>query len=599
MTRLLLTGNPNVGKSTLFNALTGGKARVGNWHGVTVGALEGMATLGNERVSVCDLPGIYSLTAYSLEEKITRDYLLQNQSDVVLFLAECATLRRSLPLLDEIVRAGRKVCLILTKRRAFEKRGGVICPDLLSEQLKIPVFSVEGNEKKSVKALKERLALFLRTSSVPYQGRLEFGEHAYREEEGRLRIADKLLFNGFFCVAIFLLAILGAFYLTFAPNLLGDLCKCAIEEFFCVRLAGLVQWVSSPVLRSFLTDGIFNGLGGVLCFLPQIAILFLILSLLEESGFMSRLALHTDGLFAAVGLNGRAVFSLLMGFGCTAAAILTTRGLEDRRMQRRTILCLPYISCSAKLPVFLTLSASFFQNPFVAVVLLYAMGVLISFLAALFMKEEDGADFLLEMAPLQIPRPIFLLKSLLFQLKQFIIKTATVILAFFLLSWLLSSFNFSFQLCEIEESMLACLCGWLKFLFAPIGCADWKIAYCALSGLIAKENVAGLLAVFYGGFPYSGASAFAFACFILTCSPCVSAIAATAKEVGIKRAILYALFQTGSALIFSYLVYYSLCGGWVYLLLSLPLAFAGAWVGRKVYEKIRRTTSGKLKKLHR
>ncbi|MDE7158039.1 MAG: hypothetical protein K2N74_00530, partial [Clostridiales bacterium] len=289
----------------------------------------------------------------------------------------------------------------------------------------------------------------------------------------------------------------------------------------------------------------------------------------------------------------------LMGFGCTAAAILTTRGLDDKKIQRRVILCLPYISCSAKLPVFLALSASFFTNPFLAVVLLYALGIGLSFVAALLMKEKKAPAFVLELAPLQIPNPVFVLKSLLFQIKQFIIKVATVILAFFLLSWILSSFNFAFRPCAVEESMLAFFCGGLKYLFAPLGMGDWRIAYAALSGLVAKENVAGALAMFYGAFPFSAASAFSFATFILACSPCVSAIAASAREVGWKRALLYALIQTGSALLLSYAMYFALLGGAVYLAVAVVPVVAIWLIGKKQIEKVRGKRGKLLKKLHR
>ncbi|MDE5897640.1 MAG: hypothetical protein K2H43_07485, partial [Clostridia bacterium] len=338
---------------------------------------------------------------------------------------------------------------------------------------------------------------------------------------------------------------------------------------------------------------------GVLCFLPQIAMLFLVLTLMEESGFLSRLAMLTDGFFARLGLNGRAVFSLLMGFGCTAAAVLTTRGLDDKKIQRRVMLLLPYIPCSAKLPVFLTLASSFFENPFWAVVALYALGVALSVLAAVLLRSGKPPHFVMELAPFQESDRIVVIKSLLFQLKQFIIKVATIVLAFFLLSWLLSSFDFSFRMCTAEESMLACLCGGLKFLFAPIGMGDWKIAYAALSGLIAKENVAGALAMFYGGFPYSAASGFAFAVFMLACSPCVSAIAATAREAGWKRALLYAVCQTVSALLLSYLTYFALCGGAIWLAAGALVVGLLYGIGKKQVERIRRKRGNHPQKIYR
>lgn len=594
VTEILLVGNPNAGKSTLFNLLTGGHAKVGNWHGVTVGALEREADLCGKRFRVCDLPGIYSLNGMSMEEKSACEYVGKRREAVLLFVAECATLPRALPLFAALSEGKRRSALVLTKRRQFERAGGKLDLAALERGLGVPVISAEGLKKRELRAAVAQAAELPAKRS---DFRLASG--SYRPQREGLSRADRLLTNGFFCIPFFFALILLAFYLTFAPGMCGDFLKSAVEEFFGGFLSGYAQKIPSPVLRGFVADGLLKSLGGVLCFLPQIAMLFLFLILMEESGFLSRLAMLTDGVFSKIGLSGRAMFSLLMGFGCTAAAILTTRGLDDKRVQKRVILCLPYISCSAKLPVFLTLAGSFFKNPFYAVTLLYVLGVALSFLAALFLKGKETQPFVMELAPLQIPRPIFVAKSLFFQIKQFIIKLATVILAFFLASWILSSFDFSFTYCGVEESMLARICGGLRFLFAPIGMNDWKIAYAAISGLIAKENVAGALALFYGGFPYSAASAFAFAVFMLTCSPCVSAITASAREVGWKRALLYAAVQTGSALLLSYVVYFAVCGGAVYLAIALVPLAAFFLLGKNKVEKIRGKRGVPARKVHR
>ena len=590
--KVLLVGNPNAGKSTLFNALARGHAKVGNWHGVTVGALEKETTLGGRRVTLVDLPGIYTAEGMSMEEKGARSYLAAHPTAPVLFVCECGAVERCLPLFFALAK-GRRAALALTKAKRFYARGGKLDLRLLEKRLGAPVFVAEGLRRGAL------LAQAARVLSAPVVApRYVALDGVFSPARAGLSRADALLTNAWFAFPLFLLLLAAAFYLTFAPHCLGDWMKSGIEAFFSEFLVSRAQTIPSPVVRSLLADGLLPSLGGVLSFLPQIALLMFFLICMEESGFLSRLACLTDGAFAAVGLNGRAVFSLVMGFGCTAAAILTTRGLDDRRVQRRTILCLPYISCSAKLPVYLTLAASFFENAFYGVMLLYALGVALALAVALATKRGGRSPFLLELAPLQIPRPLFVLKALLFQIKQFIIKVATVILAFFLASWLLSSFDWSFRMCGVEESMLAGICGGLKWLFAPVGMADWRIAYAALAGLIAKENVAGAIALFYGAFPYGAASAFAFSVFVLTCSPCVSAIAATAHELGWKRALAYAAFQTVSALFASYLAYFLWRGG--VALLPLALAPVAAYfLIRNRHERIHRPRGHDAENIHR
>lgn len=554
-TKLLLIGNPNAGKSTLYNALTGGHARVGNWHGVTVSALEGEAMLSGNRVRIADLPGVYSADGLSMEERAACAYLEACPEGVVCLVTECAALPRSLALLSALAK-GRRVILVLTKKRQFVRQGGKLEERELERILGIPVVSVEGVPPRE---LRERVGEALLRAGL-MRGASEEGrslpKEVYMRARMRLTKFDRFLLHPAAACAVFAFLLAAAFFLTFSPVGPGGLLKGLIEALIAQIKEAFQTHIPSPVLCSFVGEGLVGSVGGVLCFLPQIGMLFFFLSLLEESGLLSRLAFFTDGTLSRVGLSGRAVFSLLMGFGCTAAAILSTRGLDDKRMQRRVILCLPYLSCSAKLPVYLTLASSFFQDPFLAALLLYVLGAGLSFAVLLFLGGEKGAPFVLEFAPLRLPEAKTVAKALCFQLKQFIIKLGTVILAFFIASWLLSSFDFAFRFVPVEESMLAHLCGGLKWLFAPVGMEDWRIAYAALSGLVAKENVAASLELFFPAFPYGARSAFALAVFVLASSPCVSAVAAAAREVGAKLALLYAVAETAGALLLCYLVYF-------------------------------------------
>ena len=553
--KLLLLGNPNAGKSTLFNALTGGHARVGNWHGVTVSALEGEALLSGNRVRIADLPGVYCADGLGMEERAACAYLEEHPEGVVCLVSECVALPRSLALLSALAK-GRRAILVLTKKRQFVRQGGRLEERELERVLGIPVVSAEGVPPRE---LRERVGeALLRAGplgAASEEGR-SLPKEVYTRARMRLTKLDRFLLHPAAACAVFALLLAAAFFLTFSPVGPGGLLKGLIEALIAQIKEALSRAIPSPVLCSFVGEGLVGSVGGVLCFLPQIGMLFLFLTLLEESGLLSRLAFFTDGTLSRAGLSGRAVFSLLMGFGCTAAAILSTRGLDDKRMQRRVIWCLPYLSCSAKLPVYLTLASSFFRDQFLAALLLYVLGAGLSFAVLLFLGGEKGAPFVLEFAPLRLPEAKTVAKALCFQLKQFIIKLGTVILAFFIASWLLSSFDFTFRFVPVEESMLAHLCGGLQWLFAPVGMEDWRIAYAALSGLVAKENVAASLELFFSVFPYGARSAFALAVFVLASSPCVSAVAAAAREVGAKLALLYAVAETAGALLLCYLVYF-------------------------------------------
>ena len=596
--KLLLLGNPNAGKSTLFNALTGGHARVGNWHGVTVSALEGEALLSGNRVRVADLPGVYCADGLGMEERAACAYLEEHPEGVVCLVSECVALPRSLALLSALAK-GRRAILVLTKKRQFVRQGGRLEERELERVLGIPVVSAEGVPPRE---LRERVGEALLRAGL-MRGASEEGrslpKEVYMRARMRLTKFDRFLLHPAAACAVFAFLLAAAFFLTFSPVGPGGLLKGLIEALIAQIKEAFQTHIPSPVLCSFVGEGLVGSVGGVLCFLPQIGMLFFFLSLLEESGLLSRLAFFTDGTLSRVGLSGRAVFSLLMGFGCTAAAILSTRGLDDKRMQRRVILCLPYLSCSAKLPVYLTLASSFFQDQFLAALLLYVLGAGLSFAVLLFMGGEKGAPFVLEFAPLRLPEAKTVAKALCFQLKQFIIKLGTVILAFFIASWLLSSFDFAFRFVPVEESMLAHLCGGLKWLFAPVGMEDWRIAYAALSGLVAKENVAASLELFFPAFPYGARSAFALAVFVLASSPCVSAVAAAAREVGAKPALLYAVAETAGALLLCYLVYFLTGLG---ASAALPLIAAVILIsvfGRTFRAGIHRKRGNFAQKLHR
>ncbi len=658
---IALIGNPNCGKSTLFNALTDGHAKTGNWHGVTVGAATRTADLGGRRAEVTDLPGLYSFSAYSLEEKAAARALDEGNFDLAVCVADALTLPRSLALAGEVRERFPRAVLVVTMRDLLEKRGGRLDERALAARLGMPVLCISAHKKRELRRLKAFLAAELRTSQTANATAPRISNdgakhsdaaapHSYSHTPPTARInmpaaphspaaarsgkntdagadllagiysagtrtesrAEKLIYNRYFAFPLFVFALLATFFLAFGNHMPGVLLKDGLEWLLAEKLGGFLAdktAATGAAAAAEFVRSVCGGVGSVLSFVPQIAILYFSLFLMEESGFLSALAFMTDGLFRRVGLTGRAAFSVLMGFGCTAAAILTTRGLENKRLQKRVILILCYISCSAKMPVYLAVAASFFRHPFFVLVCIYFAGVLLSFAAAFVAARlyRGGEEFVMEIAHLQIPSLRLALKSLLFSLKQFIIKVATVVAAFLVASWALLSFSFSFEYVGAEsgKGMLAVLCRGLKYLFYPMGIAQWQVALAAVSGLIAKENVAGMLALFYGAdltAAMSAPSAVAFIFFIMTCSPCVSAIAATAREAGAKCAFAFAAAQTGTAFLGSYILYALLSRGAMAAAIVALLAavlIAGAALRRILYAKICRRRGAKTQRLHR
>lgn len=538
--KVALAGNPNAGKTTLFNALTKSNLRTGNFHGVTTKP----AFKSSGGVTYVDVPGAYDFSVYSMEEKSALEEIAS--ADVIVNVVDALTLENSINFTRGLISRNTKTVVFLTKTDRLAKRGGKVDAAALSRYLGVPVMDCSPRELK--KRIEEGINFnvgkgVLKLSDAYFAGNLKTTR------------ADSLFCNNLFSMLIFVGAITFTFFAAFHPSMPGAALKALTEELICDKLCNLITGKMQHVPTiSLLKEAVFGGVGGVLAFIPQLAVLYLLLTLLDESGIMSALAFTTDGLFEKVNLSGRAAFSLVSGFGCTAAAILTTRGYSTRLAQRRTIAVLPFIPCGAKLPVFLTLLSPLFENPFPVVTCFYFAGVLVALVAAA-LSGGKGEEMLSEVTSVCVPSPRTVVIKLFFYLKGFIIKVTGVVAIFCVISWFASHFSFSCRYVSPDESILASVSRALLPLFAPMGVRDWEICYALLCGFIAKENVAAAISILCPngtGLPLS--SALGVCAFLLLCPACVSAFSASCKEVGWKFSLKCVLFQTALAFAGGYTV---------------------------------------------
>ena len=541
--RVVLAGNPNAGKTTLFNALTKSNLRTGNFHGVTTSP----ARKTVDGISFSDVPGMYSFTPYTMEEQSAIDEI--KSADLVINVVDALTLENSLNLTRAIIASRVPTVVYVTKYAALKRRGGKIDFDKLSSFLGVPVVNYSPKTLKNAVKSNSFDIIPSKNISAP-----DLSECYSGGREGASK-ADKLFYNRFFALAFFVLSVTLMFFLAFHPSMPGALLKNLCEKWICEDLCNWIcAHMQNKAVISLVSEGILGGVGTVFSFVPQLAILYLVLILLDESGITSALSFATDGLFEKAHLSGRAAFSLISGFGCTAAAILTTRGYSTESAQKRTVAILPFIPCGAKLPVFLTFLSPLFKNPFPVITCFYFAGLAVAIIASVIIKGgEEG--MLSEVTPISLPSPKAVAIKLLFQIKSFIIKIAGVITVFCVLSWFMSHFSFGFSYVEGEGSMLAGISRTLVPLFYPMGVTDWRLAYAALCGFIAKENVAATIALLMPlGTGLSLSASLAMCTFVLLCPACISAFSASVREVGAKFTLKCCAAQLALAFLGAYLV---------------------------------------------
>lgn len=537
---VVLAGNPNAGKTTLFNSLTKSRLKTGNFHGVTTAPAS--KTVGG--ITYTDVPGMYSFNSYTMEEDSAADAC--KNADIIINVVDATTLENSLNLTRRLISLNKNTVVYVTKLDLLKRRGGWLDAEKLACVLGVPVLTCPAKQLK--KAVEE--SAFTTPEKSP---EIPFVEAYYGGNQSISR-AEKLFYNKFFALLFFVAALTFTFFITFHPQMLGALLKGLTEELVCDKLGGaLGSAITNPFLSSFVVEGIIGGVGGVLSFIPQITILYLVLILLDESGISSALTFVTDGLFEKAGLSGRAAFSLISGFGCTAAAIATTRGYAEEGARRKTIAVLPFIPCGAKMPVFLTFLSPMFKNPFPAICALYFAGIALAIVVSAILKGK-GEGLISEVTPISFPPLSTTAKKLFFQVKSFIIKVTTYVFAFCTVSWLLSHMSFTQGFCAPEESILGVISRAVSYLFYPMGVKDWRLAYAALTGFAAKENVAATVAMLIPeGLALSWAPSFALCVFFLCCPACISAFGASVREIGFKRTVLYNLAQLAFAFVAAYL----------------------------------------------
>ena len=553
--KIALIGNPNCGKTTLFNKITGSKNPVGNRAGVTVSVTE--KAVGDN--TFADLPGIYSLDKAVNEESISASYLDGNV-DLILNVIDARYLSRSLYLTSQLLTLGIPVVVLLNMSEKTEKNGGKTDDKKLSSILGCPVKKLRKNEKdfSSVFLLSD-VKTYRRFSGSAAKKYERFDEI---EKEVILRgkqsvISDKIdsvLLNDYLSAPLFFLVMSGVLLLS--AGLFGNVAGGKISSLFSLlsdKFTARFDGVIAPFLLSLIADGILKGIAGVLSFLPMILSLFFFLSLLENCGYLSRAAVSFDNFLSSAGLTGRSAITFILACGCTAPAAASARALTDDNERSRCLKNLHFIPCSAKLPVLSCLLSLFSEKGYLLSPLFYIAGIFI----VLFFCRKDSSPktdvFLLEIPPLQKPDFAEIFGSVYEKSRSFLFKVCTVVFLSSVIVWLTINFDFSFRSCVAENSILAVTCNKLKFLFLPLGLADWRIIASFFAGFAGKETVVGVLNVVCNGniaTAFTPFSSFNYALFLFLSPPCATALSALKTELGTKKFAIVFLRQ----LFFAYVV---------------------------------------------
>ncbi len=556
--KVALVGNPNVGKTALINALTGGNFTVGNFPGVTVEKKEGKAKIDGKEVIFVDLPGIYSLQPKSIDEKVARDFLVKEKPDLIVNVLNASNLERNLYLTLELTDFGVPMIVVLNMVDIARNRGIRIKSEKLSEILGVPVIETVASKGVGIDRLKEEI---LKGGKVPkklgntFEEKVKIAEEIANKVIERFEskvtvceLLDEVFMDKHLGIPIFLSLMWMVFVFTY--NVAQP-----IVDLLDFTFSVLADRVSSygGVVFDLLGNGVISGVGSVLVFLPNIAFLFIALSILELSGYMPRAVYLMDSIMSKFGLNGRAIIPLIMGFGCNVPAVMATRSIEDDKIRLTTVLITPFISCSARLPIYVLFVSALFRNGSAVIMGLYIFGLAVALISALIFRKtlfRGEAEYILELPPYILPNVKDVLLLTWNRVKHFLEKAGTVIVAMAVIIWFITSYPSK----NIEESFAGMIGKAVQPLFAPMGW-NYGLVLALIMGFVAKEVVVETIGLMNIDVSHLDTfKALAFMVFTLLYVPCLATISAIRGEAGFKWAVFSVVYSFTVAYIFAFLI---------------------------------------------